>query len=184
LARRPTLARGETARIMTTTNIKTTTKQGKIDMAQHQFAICDVETKDTGTDRYWDGSLKATVRDVYGLADGVVNVFGPRGGGEVPVEIVIAATQPALELDAWSQVFEASIHIEGTKLVVDSEEPEDAWSVPVTPGTYRARVMAARLETVEYDGNEGDEAYRIELWPDASGGAAKVLKKYSQPEID
>jgi hypothetical protein len=45
----------------------------------------------------------------------------------------------------------------------------------VKPGAYRVRVYSSNLVSVE--GDEGDDYYKIEVWPDVQM-ERKVLKQY------
>lgn len=47
--------------------------------------------------------------------------------------------------------------------------------VKVKPGNYRVRVYSSNLDTVIDD--DGDDYYKIEMWPD-DNMERKVLKKY------
>jgi len=48
--------------------------------------------------------------------------------------------------------------------------------IPVPPAVYRVRVSYGGLDTLSDDGLEGDDHYRLQLWP-ATSIAISVLKQ-------
>jgi len=52
----------------------------------------------------------------------------------------------------------------------------DAMRIPVPPAVYRVRVSYGGLDTLSDDGLEGDDHYRLQLWP-ATSIAISVLKQ-------
>lgn len=52
----------------------------------------------------------------------------------------------------------------------------DAMRIEVTPGTYRVRVCYGALDTLSANGLEGDDRYRLQLWPAPSSGV-RILKQ-------
>jgi hypothetical protein len=94
----------------------------------------------------------------------------------VPIVIEIAATcpddDPAAEL-----VTEASFEVTSGRLVIlgCTDYAPSATRIEVVPGRHRARVFYYDLEKLSEDGLEGDDSYRIVLWPDSEVIAPRIL---------
>lgn len=98
----------------------------------------------------------------------------------VPVEVEVTGAPPALELDDWDHVAEASLELPSGRLEIQELAGTSIDVLPILPGTYRVRAYFGGLNTLSYDGLEGDDRYRIVLWP-ASFAPVKVLKQYEDP---
>ena len=106
----------------------------------------------------------------------------------VPVEVVVR-DDPPLEsgehLEAWDRVTEASLDVPSGRIVVAgcTDYFPDAARIDVPRGTYAARVYFAGLDSVSHNRLEGDDYYRVVLWPDAPDAprTRRVLKP-SRPQ--
>ncbi|MDW4736332.1 hypothetical protein NQ293_26040, partial [Escherichia coli] len=58
----------------------------------------------------------------------------------------------------------------------------DAARIDVAPGTYRVRVSYGGLDTLSEDGLEGDDRYRLQLWP-APPIAVRVVKQRPTSDV-
>ena len=96
---------------------------------------------------------------------------------EVPVHVVVAKQAPALDLAAWDHMVAFSIKAPSGRLAIlgCTDDLPDAARLDVPAGVLRVRVLFTGLDSLSEDGLEGDDRYRIELWP---GGpiALEVLK--------
>lgn len=96
----------------------------------------------------------------------------------VPVELVVADAPPPAEVDADAElVTVASVEVPSGCLVCTGPTGylPDAPRVALTPGTYAARVAYRGLATVSADGLDGDDRYRVTLWPAAAAIAPRVV---------
>lgn len=118
-----------------------------------------------------------------GLAvdDGIVGM-GTARNLEVPVAVTIYPEPPELQGDADS-VVEADLECISGRVVVMgcTDYGPDALRIHVPPGWYRVRASARGLRTVRENGLEGDDEYRIDLWPAAPTGVT-VVKSHSWVE--
>jgi len=90
--------------------------------------------------------------------------------------IVIDNENQNVNLDDYDHVVEAGLYIpSGILQVVDCPNYHVECEVQLTLGIYRARVYSSNLASV--DGDEGDDYYTIEIWPD-NITERKVLKRY------
>jgi hypothetical protein len=94
----------------------------------------------------------------------------------VPVVINIIATSPEEDLAQYDKVNECSIELPSGRLVISggSEYFLDAPRITVTPGIYRVRVYYKNLNKISPDGLDGEDEYKVVLWPQAP--YAPVLK--------
>jgi len=143
-------------------------------LESHGFNLWDAES---GED--WDGDWENDDwGDIdLGVAEGVITVFTPRGGGDVPVTIAVMP-EHEVELGDWSRVLECSIAIPSGRVVALDNMDEVVAEVEVEPGTYRAVIYCGRYETVEYDSSTGNDHYRAVLAPFSGELEPRVLKDF------
>ena len=111
-----------------------------------------------------------------GLAvdDGIVGI-GTARNLEVPVTVTISAEPPEMHGDAES-IVEADLECRSGRVVVMgcTDYGPDALRIHVPPSWYRVRASARGLRTVRDNGLEGDDEYRIDLWPAAPTGVGVI----------
>lgn len=94
----------------------------------------------------------------------------------VPVTVEIWHASPQDDFDRWDHVVEASLEIASGCIAVHG--PWDYWPevprIAVAPGVYRARVYFGGVYTVSADEFDGEDHYRVALWP-APAAPPKVL---------
>jgi hypothetical protein len=118
--------------------------------------------------------------DLLAVADGVIGV-GTVRNMDVPVILEIASSAPDDDSSAWDHIAECSIHVPTGRLVIAgcTDYFADAARIDVEPGWYRARVYYGGLDTLSDDGLDGDDRYRIALWPAAAASEPRVVKRRS-----
>ena len=86
----------------------------------------------------------------------------------VPVVIEVQDSTPDESFDEWDKVFECSVDVPSGKIVVAggcTDEWDEAERIEVAPGTYRARIYYGDLDKLSEDELEGDDHYKVTLWP-------------------
>ncbi|RDJ27161.1 hypothetical protein DWF00_09175 [Bosea caraganae] len=85
----------------------------------------------------------------------------------VPVVLSVHAEAPAEDFAEWDMVNECSISVRSDTLIIAgcTDHLPNAPRVPIAPGTYRVRVSYSGLDSLSEDGVEGDDFYRLQLWP-------------------
>jgi len=143
--------------------------------AYHQFYISDKESiGNTASSKFWTDD---SFNDRLAIEDGVLGV-GTECYGPVKGELMVLDACPNdCNFDEYDHIVEAGIEIKsGVLHIVDCPTSNIQLEINVNPGTYRARIYSSNLISVEDD--EGDDFYKIELWPD-SIIERRVLKRYS-----
>lgn len=81
-----------------------------------------------------------------------------------------------IDFDLYDHIVEGGIEIKsGTIQILDCPSSEIQLELSVKPGFYRTRIYSINLASV--DGDEGEDFYKIEIWPDLEMDR-KVLKRY------
>jgi hypothetical protein len=127
-----------------------------------QFYLADEGLEGDLSDAWTDEA----VAQLLALVPGVIGV-GTARNMDVPVEVQVLDQAPADHLVEWDQVNECTLEVPSGRIVVAgcTDYWPDAARVPVTPGTYRARVYYGDLNSVSENGLDGKDRYRIALWP-------------------
>jgi hypothetical protein len=120
---------------------------------------------------------EADCRRRLSLAPGLVVVHTARNM-TVPVVIEIRPDAPPLDEAGWDHVTECSLEVETGRIVVAglTDYWPDAARIGVKPGSWRVRALHAGLDTLSPDGLDGEDRYRLVLWP-AAEKAAEVLQQ-------
>lgn len=85
---------------------------------------------------------------------------------DVPVAVEVHEAEPPTDLDDWDRVTESSLEVASGKLMISGNEyAPDAPRIELAPGHYRLRASYGQLDSVSEDGLDGDDHYRIQLWP-------------------
>ena len=143
----------------------------------HQFYLWDHEANPDAPTDYTD---EDTVRRIK--AAPFVVVVQPERNMAVPVDVEIAHEPPELALDVWDHVAEASLTLPSGRLEIHECTGGSIDILTVPAGTYRVRAYYGGLKTLSDDGLDGDDHYRIVLWPAPFADLA-VLKQYVDPRV-
>jgi hypothetical protein len=108
-------------------------------------------------------------------AEDLVVVIMPERNMTVPVEIEIHDCDPGYIADAWDHIAEASLNIPHGSLYVTMVWDHIA-ELEVSPDWYRVRSHHGGFKTIARVGTDGDDYYRVVLWP-APEAEVEVLKQ-------
>ncbi len=123
--------------------------------------------------------LSEEARERYvGAASGILCLLTARAM-PVPVEVEILAEAPPADFVGWDRVVEASLELPSGVLVIHGPTDyfPEAPRLTLAPGTYRVRAYFGGLTTVSPDELEGDDHYRVTLWPAASAEPVVLFAK-------
>ncbi len=143
----------------------------------HQFYLWDHEKSPDAPTQYTE---EDTVRRIK--TGPFVVVVQPERNMDVPVEVEIAVEPPELDLAAWDHVAEASLDLPSGRLEIHECTGASVDVLAVPAGTYRVRSHHGGLTTLSEDRLDGDDHYRIVLWPAPFGDLA-VLKQFVDPSL-
>lgn len=136
-------------------------------------------------DEHADGNLgdawtEQAVNDLLALAPGTIGV-GTVRDMDVPVEVEILNVPPNNNLSLWDHVMECGIDVPSGRLVIAgcTDYFPDAARLDVAPGKYRARIYYGGLNSLSEDGLDGDDHYRIALWPGDDQGRHVIKRRVS-----
>jgi len=124
-------------------------------------------------------SPTALLKERVATAPGAIGISTIRNL-DVPVEVEISEVEPTGTFDNWDQVVDCSIQVQSGWLILGGPGlDDDVPPISIKPGTYRARVFFGGLNTLSADELEGNDRYRIVLWP-GKETPVDILKKYAR----
>lgn len=140
----------------------------------HQFYIQDrISEGKTDSDDFW---TEAAHNNKLAVENGIVGV-GTECYGPVKGELIILdSANDSFDINLYDHIVEGSIELKsGTLQVANCTWFDIELELKLEPGTYRIRVYSSNLASVV--GDEGDDFYKIEIWPDIML-ERRVLKRY------
>jgi hypothetical protein len=126
----------------------------------HQFYIGDTGVGPMAPTDYTDEDVRCRVK----VAPNVV-VIQPERNMTVPVEIELRDADAGFDEAEWDHVAECSIDLRTGRLQVHECTGGPLLDLNVAPGSYRVRAVFAGLGTLSDDGLDGEDRYRVVLWP-------------------
>lgn len=138
----------------------------------YQFYLQD-ENAEGDLSNNW---TEQAVDNLLALAPGTIGV-GTVRNMDVPVEVEIRDSEPPCDFEEWDHVTECSIEVPSGKIVIAgcTDYFPDAARIVVRPGNYRARIYYGNLDSLSWNRPEGDDYYKVILWPSGDTGV-RVLK--------
>jgi len=139
-----------------------------------QFYIYDKDSPaEIGSDKFW---TQEAFDDRLAIEEGILGV-GTECYGPIKAELILLDTRnDSINLIDYDHIVEAGVEIKsGVIQILDCPNSNVELELSVDPGLYRARIYSSNLASVE--GDEGDDFYKIEIWPD-NEIERKVLKRY------
>ncbi len=139
----------------------------------HQFYIQD-EQVDGDLSESW---TQQAIDILLALVPGMIGI-GTARNMTVPVTAQVLKEQPQDDLGNWDQVNECSLEVTSGTIVIAgcTDYFPEAARISVAPGWYRARIFYGGLNTLSENGMEGEDHYKIVLWPDVET-ETRVLKQ-------
>ena len=136
-----------------------------------QFYVCDSDFQ-TDTVTLWDD---ATCDRMLAVGTDLLAV-GTARNVNVPATLEVSTSEPAQDFSEWDQVIECSFGVpSGTLIAFGCTVPrEKAERLKIDPGSYRARVSYGDLADLSDNRLEGNDRYRVQLWPGEAEGVTIV----------
>ena len=152
-------------------------KQYEIFANYRQFYLWDHERNSGAPTDYDDEDIRRRIKAVP-----FVVVVQPERDMIVPVAIEVLAEPPSDgTIEEWDHVAEASLDLPSGKLEIHECTGGSIDILCVPSGSYRVRVYFGGLSTLSSDGLDGDDRYRVVLWP-GPVAPIRVLKHYVEPD--
>ena len=142
----------------------------------HQFYVQDGEVFPDAPTEWSDADVKRRVK----VAENVV-VVCPVRNMHVPVEIEVLTSEPSFDLADFDHVARCSLALPSGRLQVHECTGGERLSLSVAPGTYSVLALFSQLGSLSDDGLEGNDRYRVVLWPGV-GTALSIVKAWPGEE--
>lgn len=152
-------------------------RQYEIFADYHQFYLWDHGTNPAPPNDYTDEDITRRIK-----AAPFVVVIQPERNMDVQVQLDVRDAPPDEPLDDWDHVAEASLELPSGRLEIHECTGGSIDIIELPPGTYRVRACHGGLGTLSEDHTEGDDHYRLILWP-APFASVAVLKQYPTEEV-
>jgi hypothetical protein len=138
----------------------------------HQFYLWDRGMNPNAPEDYTDDDVQRRIK-----TGAHVVVIQPERSMDVHVEVEIHDTEPEHDSGQWDHVAEASLHLPTGHLEVEECTGGTVAEFRVNAGWYRVRSFHGGLDTINASGLEGNDYYRVILWP-APADECRVLKQW------
>lgn len=142
----------------------------------NQFYVFDKGSDgNMGSVTFWD---EAGFNDRLAIGEGVLGV-GTECYGPVKGELnLLIKENLEINIDDYDHIVEAGVEIKsGVIQILECPNSTIELEINVDPGFYRVRVYSSNLASV--DGDEGDDFYKLEIWP-GKNMLRSVLKRYDR----
>jgi hypothetical protein len=121
----------------------------------------------------WDSKMTREAPEDYTAEDvqrriktgPYVVVIQPERNMNVPVTLEIHDSEPFIDVNAWDHIAEASLHLPSGNLQVHECTGGPVADFTVAPDWYRVRSMHGGFDTIAEVGTDGDDYYKVALWP-------------------
>ena len=132
----------------------------------------------------WDGGANPKPPDEYAeqdlknMAVTATNVFvvNPVRNMDVPVEVHIHEADPGYAAADWDHIVEGHLDLPTGHLQVCQVMGDTALDTRIARGSYHLRALYRGLDSLSEDGLDGEDVYRVVLWP----GPARPLSVVKQ----
>ncbi|MDB5148578.1 MAG: hypothetical protein JWQ57_2598 [Mucilaginibacter sp.] len=152
------------------------------DTSYSQFYVYDKDSQDQRDSvNFW---THEAYEDRLAIEDGVLGI-GTECYGHVKAELeILESANNLMDFADFDHIVEAGIEIKsGILQILECPNSIVQIELPVAPGNYKVRIYSSNLDSVygdkgdNYDDENGDDYYRIEIWPDERA-ERNVLKRY------
>jgi len=139
----------------------------------HQFYLADGGTQWLAPEDWSDNDLQNGGK----VTDSVVAV-APARNMNVPVEVEVFTEAQAIELQESDHAFSCSLRLPTGHLQLHECTGPERLYLSVPQGQYEVVALFSGLARITDDGLEGEDSYRIMLWPGARRDF-KVLRQWA-----
>lgn len=139
-----------------------------------QFYLADKFSEKNTQGDFWNENAHG---DRLAINEGIIGV-GTECYGPIKGELnILKGRNITVDFAKYDHVVEGSIEIKsGTLQILDCPNSEIQLEIKLSPGWHTVRISSENLNSV--DGDEGDDYYMIEIWPEAKI-ERNVLKRFN-----
>jgi hypothetical protein len=148
-------------------------KQIEVFADYHQFYLWDPAMNPMASEDYNETDTQRRIK-----TGPHVVVIQPERDMLVPVTIELHDSEPVLHSDEWDHVAEASLDLPSGNLQIHECTGGVVADFKVAPGWYRVRSMHGGFDTIADVGTDGDDYYKVALWP-ADPADVVVVKQWA-----
>jgi hypothetical protein len=145
-----------------------------------QIYIFSIAMRDPEIDDnpYLDALADATDSGRFvGVIPGLIDLMTPgQWNFDTPLRLEVWTAEPAADTHAWDHEVDVDLDIPDGNLYFEASGGGPESSTEVPPGNYRVRVSGKGFTEIGFGGAEGDDSYRLRLWP-AGSPQEPVLRK-------
>lgn len=144
----------------------------QINLEDEQFAIDTID---------WN---EEAIENMFAVGDRMMTM-GTARNMDVPVTVEVRDDAPEEGLSSWDHVVEGSMEISSGCLIIRgcTDLPETSPHISLTAGWYRLRIYYGGLDKLSDDRLDGDDCYKIVLWP-AAYAEPQILKRRMKTTLD
>lgn len=128
----------------------------------NQFYVQDGQVNPAAPEDWTDADVARRAK----VAPNVV-VICPIRNMSVPVEVELHSSEPEVDASEVDHIVECSLELPSGHLQVHECTGGPVLDWRINPGSYQVLAIFSRLESLSDDGLEGDDRYRVLLWPGA-----------------
>jgi hypothetical protein len=140
----------------------------------NQFYIADkFSPKKTDDESFWSS---LAYNDRLAIGDGILGI-GTECYGPINGELnILSKANTNFNPNKFDHIVEGGVESKSGKIeILDCPNSKVELAIKVAPGNYLVRIYSSNLRSVK--GDEGDDYYKIEIWPD-NNLQRKVIKRY------
>lgn len=138
------------------------------------------EAWDLSDNLYLDALADGTDSERFvGVAGGIIDLMTPgQWNWETPMLIEVWEAEPPATDGDWDHEVDVDLDIPDGTLVFEASGGTGEVTTEVPAGRYRARVSGRGFTTLGAGGAEGDDSYRLRLWPRSTDGEPELRRSW------
>ncbi|MEQ1596231.1 MAG: hypothetical protein ABL985_14170 [Casimicrobium sp.] len=142
----------------------------------HQFYLQDGGINPPAPETWTDDDITNRGK----VAENVV-VVCPLRNTTVPVELKVLSTEPPEDRASADHLINCCLSLPTGHLQIHECTGGPVLDLQVTPGMYRVRLSYRGLASISVSGEDGEDSYKIELWP-GKPRALEVVRSWPPEE--